>query len=102
MGMVIQELAANSLKYGALKSNEGRVRVQWTSRPSHDQRHVVVELDWHERGGEPIAAAGGGEPRVGTALVQGLVRAELRGEAVLSYPPHGATHRFIFLIEGAE
>jgi hypothetical protein len=65
---------------------------------------MVVELDWHERGGEPIATSEGRgrEPRVGTALVQGLVRAEPRGEAVLSYPPHGATHRFIFLIEGAE
>jgi PAS domain S-box-containing protein len=104
MGMVIQELTANSLKYGALASTEGRIRVHWTNRPSHDQRHMVVELDWHERGGEPIATSEGRgrEPRVGTALVQGLVRAELRGEAVLSYPPHGATHRFIFLIEGAE
>jgi two-component sensor histidine kinase len=92
LGMVLQELMANSLKYGALKSPTGRVDVQWNVVDAAEGANRRLELTWRESGGPPIDAAPA--PGQGTGLILGFVRSELRGMAELSYPPQGAAHRF--------
>jgi hypothetical protein len=49
------------------------------------------------RDGPPIE----NEPAVGvgTSLVSGLCRSELRGEASFSYPKAGATHRLVITLD---
>ena len=97
VGMIIQELVSNSLKYGAL-SQAGEVDVQWTATESENEWRI--ELRWTERNGPTIS--GTCEPRVGTSLINGLVQSELRGAAKLNYPPTGATHCFEFsLLKGS-
>ncbi|MFO6465989.1 PAS domain-containing protein [Jannaschia sp. KMU-145] len=72
LGMALHELSTNAAKYGALRSNEGRVSVDWARRDG------VLEVRWLERGlaDEPDdrqeTASGGG---TGTNLVQRILKA---------------------------
>lgn len=51
LGMAFHELATNSMKYGALQSDEGKVDLTWTTNP--DKPGFVV--NWVESGSGPIA-----------------------------------------------
>jgi PAS domain S-box-containing protein len=90
LGMVVNELLANSVKHGALGVQGGVVRVEWDAPPT-DRDGQRLTITWTETGGPPLEH----EPLAGfgTTLVCGLVRSELRGQAVLSYPREGARHR---------
>lgn len=48
LALVINELATNAIKYGALASDEGKVAISWKSENDH------VLLRWEERGGAAI------------------------------------------------
>ena len=58
LALVMQELATNSLKYGALSSETGTIDV---SCPSLDDEVVIV---WTERGGPPVTPPKGPEATV--------------------------------------
>lgn len=51
LALVINELATNAIKYGALASDEGRVAISW--RAEND----CLSVHWEERGGAPVEAA---------------------------------------------
>lgn len=51
LGLAIHELAANSVKFGALSHDEGRVAVQWQVQGADDA--PSLELEWLETGGPP-------------------------------------------------
>jgi two-component sensor histidine kinase len=93
LGMVIHELLTNSLKHGALGSSRGTVHIQWRGE-GEPKRHAFT---WRERGGPPIVSPP--TPGLGTRLVQGLVRSDLRGSLELGYPRDGAEHRFTVQLE---
>jgi len=92
LGMVVQELIANSLKYGALRTSTGRIQVHWTSDDAEGAPVTVLHLHWSERGGPTVESVN--KPGLGSNLIQGLVRTELRGTASMEYPPEGAVHDF--------
>lgn len=95
-GMVLHELIANSMKYGALSRPGGRIGIEWTVTGVEDRvRHL--NLTWVERGGPPIAPSI--RPGAGTTIIEGLVRFELRGAATLSFPSSGAEHRFSMILD---
>lgn len=104
LGMVVQELLVNSLKYGVLANTAGgggHIDVQWSLDPHpRNEGERSLRLRWRERGGreisEPVSAG------VGTGLVQGLVRTELRGEAILDFPREGASHEFTIVLDANE
>ncbi|MCA9305024.1 MAG: PAS domain-containing protein [Phycisphaerales bacterium] len=90
-GMLFQELFSNSLRHGALDSPSGRVSVTWDiERTKH---HSVLTLDWRETGGPTIPQ----EPAtgLGTELIRGFARHELRGSIELRFPPEGAHHTLV-------
>ena len=97
MGMVIGELMANSLKYGALAVPDGHVEISWRFVESDRVEFVAVELTWEEHGGPPIDHVP--SPGLGTSLISGFVRSDLRGEATLEYPRQGAHHRFLIRLD---
>ena len=101
LGMVLQELFANSQKHGALSAPDGAVVVMWTLAASHSgASERMLWLHWRENGGPEIVPPV--RDGVGTGLIHGLVRTELRGEATLGFDRDGATHRFSLVLDGAD
>lgn len=100
LGMVVQELVANSLKYGALHSADGTVQIHWTCEELDESPIALLCLGWNECGGPAITDIN--RPGLGTNLIQGLVRTELRGTVSLTYPATGARHTFQLELERDE
>ena len=82
IGLAIHELATNSVKYGALAGQAGRVSVEWHEEETADRK--VIRLSWTESGGGPPVA---GRPAAmkgqgfGSLLLNRAVPMQLRGEA---------------------
>ena len=101
LGMVLQELFANSQKHGALRVPGGAIAVMWTLAAAHSgASERMLWLHWRESGGPEIVPPV--RDGVGTGLIHGLVRTELRGEASLTFDRDGATHRFSLVLDGAD
>ena len=90
LGIVIQELMGNSIKHGALGTRGGRVELEWEPDPAAGDGRC--RLRWRESGGPPIAGDPGSG--LGSELITGLVRSDLRGDVELGYRPGGVDHRF--------
>ncbi|MDK1386892.1 HWE histidine kinase domain-containing protein [Sinorhizobium sp. 8-89] len=84
MSLILHELATNAIKYGALSTSAGQVRVRWTveeaSAPS-------VRLVWQETGGPPVAPPA--STGFGMQLIDFAVSRELGGRVELNYAPAG-------------
>lgn len=83
--MAINELATNSVKYGALASEAGIVTLDWTMQP--DGRFDLV---WRESGGPAVV------PPVrqgfGTSLLQRIFPGDLKADAAIDYAPEGVVY----------
>ncbi len=82
LAMIVQELATNSFKHGALGGESGRVRVEWKYEDSSGAR--MLTLEWRETGGllSSHAAWKADDVReggVGLHLIEGFARSDLRG-----------------------
>ena len=97
LGMVIGELMANSIKYGALSSDKGRVLVAWRSEEASGEGTQVIRMTWRETDGPPIEREP--TPQLGTSLIKGFLRSDLQGQAILNYPREGASHEFIMTLD---
>ncbi|WP_431302649.1 PAS domain-containing protein [Sediminicoccus sp. BL-A-41-H5] len=85
LGLILHELATNSLKYGALSAPRGEVRVAWELLP--DGAAPLLRLTWREAGGPRIRP-----PRqhgFGTQLIEMCATVSLQGSAELDYAPEG-------------
>ena len=86
LSMVIQELATNASKYGALAHADGRIMIHW-ERVEHSDPHVI--LRWVERDGPPVK-----EPLqtgFGSTLIREGFAAQLGGRATMTFEPDGLT-----------
>jgi two-component sensor histidine kinase/CHASE2 domain-containing sensor protein len=87
--LALQELASNALKFGALSTATGRVRIAW--RAIDGGR---IEFRWVETGGPPLQGSVSGG--FGTRVVrQGLAR-DLGGQVRLMPRPTGITCEIVF------
>lgn len=75
--MIIQELATNSLKYGALSTPSGRVHIRTTTEPTADG--PGVRFEWKEQGC-PTADSSEGTG-IGLQLIRDFARSDLHGSA---------------------
>jgi two-component system, chemotaxis family, CheB/CheR fusion protein len=83
VGMLLHELATNSVKYGALSVPAGRVSLIWETIQNEQAKRVRIV--WQEHGGPPVT-----QPRklgLGSILIEGFengkVNRDFRGEGVL-------------------
>lgn len=83
VALALHELATNAVKYGALSTPEGRVRVTW--HLERDGERVV--LTWEERDGPRVAPPQ--DAGFGTRLIERVFGYELNGEAGLEFRPEG-------------
>lgn len=83
LAMIIHELSTNAIKYGALSSPSGRVRVAWSVQCKADARQLM--LDWQESGGPAVV------PPARQGFGTRLIRRGLSGQGVstLEYNPSG-------------
>ncbi len=79
--MALHELATNALKYGALSTERGRVRIEWSIDGNR------FELTWQETGGPTVK-----EPTrtgFGSRMIERALSASVDGEAKVSYLAEG-------------
>jgi PAS domain S-box-containing protein len=83
LSMGLHELATNAVKYGALSTDTGRVKVEWIVRgPS-------MCLTWSERGGPLVTPPS--RRGFGTRLIERSIARDLAGAATISFDPDGVT-----------
>jgi two-component sensor histidine kinase/CheY-like chemotaxis protein len=89
IGMVVHELSTNTVKYGALSGELGRIEIVWEiDRNSADH---VFSICWTERDGRPVAAPT--HRGFGTTVVTKMVEMSLDGQTVLDYSSTGLIWR---------
>ena len=82
IAMALHELGTNATKYGALSSPAGEVRLTWTLETPE-----MLRLVWRERNGPRVTAPTG--RGFGSRLIERGLKADLGGEARLSFEPDG-------------
>jgi PAS domain S-box-containing protein len=90
LAMSLHELATNAVKYGALSSSSGHVRIEWGVS---DSRRSVV-LTWCEEGGPPVASPL--HKGFGSRLIERQLTRELGGSARMDFAPSGLICRIEF------
>jgi len=85
IGMILNELATNATKYGALSVAEGQVDVAWGI--IQGTAGETVQLTWIERNGLPVRS--NNSPGFGTGLITRSVEYELHGSASLTFAEEG-------------
>ncbi len=90
LGLILNELATNAAKYGALSVPQGHVHLRWEAgAPAASETVRSLTVVWREAGGPEIT-----EPTrrgFGSKLIEAGLSGGLRGKATLSFPPEGAT-----------
>jgi two-component sensor histidine kinase len=83
LSMVFHELATNSVKYGALSAQGGRVELSWRLDPVTD----TLAFTWRDVGGPPVSPPK--QPGFGTRLIESSIRREQKGQARFDFRPDG-------------
>lgn len=89
IGMVVHELSTNTVKYGALSNEEGRIEIAWEIDGSGPE--PMFSIQWTEQGGPPILAPT--HRGFGTTVITRMVEMSLDGETVLNYSSTGLVWR---------
>jgi two-component sensor histidine kinase len=93
LGLVLHELATNSVKYGALSVPHGRVRISWDDVAPGDDGEPKIRLVWQESGGPPVT-----EPSrkgFGTTIIQRHAVAAFGGQVDVEFRPEGLVWRLV-------
>jgi two-component system, chemotaxis family, CheB/CheR fusion protein len=92
MAMTIHELTTNAAKYGALRSDNGRIEIRWRTDRRNDRDYLTFE--WRERGVriEELVPARG----FGSSVIERSFPYMLGGTAELTFRPDGAACRLDF------
>jgi two-component sensor histidine kinase len=99
LALAMHELATNALKYGALKTPQGKVQVAWSSEPAEGGRRV--QIDWRESGGEPILS----KPEhkgFGTRVIATALASERDGASELHFERGGLHCHFHFTLTDSD
>ncbi|MND40641.1 Blue-light-activated histidine kinase [compost metagenome] len=93
LGLVLHELATNSVKYGALSVPHGRVRISWDDVAPDDDGEPKIRLVWEESGGPLVS-----EPSrkgFGTTIIQRHAIAAFGGQVDVEFRPEGLVWRLV-------
>ena len=85
LGMAVHELASNSVKYGALSSDAGTVRVEWDVVKGTEGRSL--ELEWRERGRPPVERPA--HRGYGSKVLERVLGSQIHADVVTTYRPEG-------------
>lgn len=88
LGLALHELATNSLKYGALSTDDGQIEIDW----SCGGERSTFRLTWKELGGPPVTSPE--RKGFGSLVLDRIVANQLGGCSTLVYAPAGVIWRF--------
>ena len=88
LALMLNELATNAAKFGALSADAGKVEISWTVAPTETQggEGLVVDFVWQERDGPPVAP-----PKhrgFGSRLLAASAQ-QIKGELDAEFAPEG-------------
>jgi two-component sensor histidine kinase len=89
LGMALDELATNAVKYGALSNESGRITLSWEVLNESDGPQL--EFVWRESGGPAVAAPP--KEGFGVSLIKREIEYNLGGSACVDFAPEGVTAR---------
>ena len=87
LSLVLNELATNALKYGALSDEAGCVRFAWRVTQAQDGLAPRLALSWREMNGPPVKTPT--HRGFGSRLIQDQLAVELDGHVNCDYAPTG-------------
>ena len=85
LGIALNELATNAVKYGALSNEAGTISIKWTLGQKADGRRLW--LHWREQGGPPVTPPT--RKGFGSRVIEQGLAHELEGKVELDYLPGG-------------
>jgi two-component system, chemotaxis family, CheB/CheR fusion protein len=85
MALVLNELATNAVKYGALSDERGHLEVSWALDSRPDSKWV--RLEWREAGGPPVTPPS--RRGFGSDLIERSIGHQLGGTATQEFRPEG-------------
>jgi two-component sensor histidine kinase len=83
IGLALNELATNAVKYGALSTAAGRVEIGW------EVSGGALEITWTERNGPPVKPPH--QHGFGTTIITSLPKMTIDGQAQLDFAPSGVS-----------
>ncbi len=87
LGLILHELATNSVKYGALSVPRGKVHIAWKDVIDEDDGESRLELVWEERNGPAVT-----EPSrtgFGTTIIKRHAAAAFAGRVEVDFRSEG-------------
>jgi two-component sensor histidine kinase len=94
LGLAVNELATNALKYGALATPKGRLDVRWRIEDNH------LVLDWREADGPEVRSAA--LESFGSRLLRRLIEGQLGGSIVRHLERNGVICTLEFALASAQ
>ena len=88
--LALHELATNALKYGALSTGDGVVRLAWDVKADSGETEIF-HFAWTERDGPAVRPPS--RRGFGARLIERATAAEFAGEVTLEYAPEGVRWR---------
>lgn len=98
LAMAVNELATNSVKYGALSDDGGSVALRW--RRIRGESGMQLRFEWIESGGPPCAPPE--RAGFGSTLLTRILPGDFAGEAALDYSETGLKYTLSAPWPGAE
>lgn len=89
IGMAVHELATNSIKYGALSNDKGKIDIKWDFKTVDDRQSF--EIVWHERKGPKVKKPT--RRGFGNTVIERMAASAVGGKVVLEYEPSGLVWR---------
>ncbi|WP_373491017.1 sensor histidine kinase [Parasphingorhabdus sp.] len=93
VSLILNELATNAAKYGALTADKGLVTIEWLVR--EEEGRDMVELRWRESGG-PKSKAAPTQSGFGSSLIDHSITHNLQGTIDRDWAEDGLTCTIIF------
>jgi len=88
LGLILHELATNSVKYGALSVPHGKVRISWKDVIGEGEEETLIRLTWEEKDGPKVLS----EPSrtgFGTTIIKRHAAAAFSGHVEVDFRPDG-------------
>lgn len=101
ISLVLNELATNAAKYGALSQADGVVNITWLIEDDAKQGEKAIALCWQELGG-PALQSSPAKAGFGSSLIDHSIRRNLKGEIVREWQEDGLTCSISFSLSESE